>query len=98
MKRYDTALNDDETRLRWEQPKREVGLTDSKKRQHIAQWASEAWDEFCCENQYCIKRAFIGTGFLVAKDGSENHLIELWQRAKGEWQSVGPHGETYDFN
>ena len=31
------------------------------------------------------------------KDGSENHPIELWQKQRGQFKSVGPDGETYNF-
>jgi hypothetical protein len=81
----------------WELPKREGGLSDSRKRMLCAQWASEAWTEFCRDNQDCIRRAFVGTGFLLAKDGSENHEITLWKNKKGAFSSVGPDGEQYRF-
>ena len=48
-----------------------------KKRMLVAQWASEAWAEFTTENHTCILHSFIKTGFLIAKDGSENGKIEL---------------------
>jgi hypothetical protein len=81
----------------WELPKREGGLSNSRKRMLCAQWASEAWAEFCLENQECIRRAFVGTGFLLAKDGSENHEVTLWKKKKSEFASVGPDGQQYTF-
>jgi hypothetical protein len=81
----------------WELPKREGGLSNTRKRMLCAQWASEAWAEFCQENQECIRRAFVGTGFLLAKDGSENHEVTLWKKKKGAFASVGPDGQQYTF-
>jgi hypothetical protein len=84
-------------KAQWELPKREGGLSNSRKRMLCAQWASEAWSEFCQDNQDCIRRAFVGTGFLVAKDGSENDKITLWKIKKGALTSVGPDGVQYNF-
>ena len=42
----------------------------------VARWVSESWTEFCQENQGCIRSAFVKTGFLLTKDGSENGLVE----------------------
>jgi hypothetical protein len=39
--------------------------------------ASEAWTELTETEHHLLRSAFVQTGFLVAKDGSENHLIEL---------------------
>ena len=61
----------------WHLPKKEGGLGNMKKRMLVAQWASEAWAEFTTENHTCILHSFIKTGFLIAKDGSENGKIEL---------------------
>ena len=84
-------------RDKWELPKKEGGLSDSRKRMLVATWTSEAWDEFCRENKSCITAAFVNTGFLIAKDGSENHKIELWPKRSGRSGSVGPTGQTYSF-
>ena len=65
--------NEDE----WHKPKKEGGLSDKKKRMLVAKWASEAWAEFITNRQHTIVEAFVETGFLLAKDGSENHLIKL---------------------
>lgn len=94
-KRYHECY--DKNRLAWELPKKHGGLSDSTKRQLVAGWASEAWAEMCENNQDCITAAFVKTGFLLAKDGSENGKVELWPRQKGEYSSVGPNGEKYDF-
>ena len=94
-KRYnDTyALNRDS----WELPKKEGGLSDSKKRMLVAGWASEAWAEVCSDHQPLIRTAFVKTGFLLAKDGSENNLVELWKPRSREAQSLGPDEKIYNF-
>ena len=84
-------------RVRWELPKKEGGLGDSVKRMLVAKWTSQAWTEICATHYQLIRSAFVKTGFLLAKDGSENHLIELWKVRKDEYRSVGPGGETYNF-
>ena len=68
----------------------EIGITKAKKRMLIATWTSEAWAEMCARpnNEGLIRESFVDTGFLLAKDGSENDLINL----QG-W--VGP--VPYDF-
>ena len=63
----------------------------------VATWTSEAWREVCEDNQPLILSAFVKTGFLVAKDGSENVKIQVWPKRKGERTSVGPDGVAYDF-
>lgn len=80
-------VNEDE----WLLPKKEGGLGNKKKRMLVAKWASEAWAEFTDGTKYnhTVTSAFVKTGFLVAKDGSENHLIELHETEM-------PAGE-YDF-
>jgi hypothetical protein len=60
--------------------------SDSHKRMLVATWTSEAWDELSRDNKHAVHSAFVKTGFLVAKDGSENHLIDI---------SDG--GKAYDF-
>ena len=35
------------------------------------------WAELCQDNQASIRSSFVKTGFLIAKDGSEDGLIEL---------------------
>ena len=94
-KRYDADYARDKDR--WELPKDSGGLTASAKRMMVAKWASEAWSEICAHHHTLLRSAFVKTGFLVAKDGSENNLIELWQKKRGEFQSVGPDGEIYNF-
>ena len=99
--RYDAAYmrNTEE----WELPAKQGGLTAMKKRMMVAVWATEAWQELIEKNQKLIRGAFIRTGFLLAKDGSENHKIELWPVKKRsgqerQWSSTGPMGEVYNFD
>jgi hypothetical protein len=82
---------------RWELPKREGGLTNSAKRMLVAQWVSTAWQDISTNNKGLIRSAFVKTGFLLAKDGSENHLVQLWKKGKHATHSVGPNGEIYEF-
>ena len=67
----------------WNKEAKYGGLTDSERRMLVAGWAAEAWSELCSEHKTLLKSAFVETGFLVAKDGSENHLIKLWKGGKG---------------
>jgi hypothetical protein len=64
------------------------GIETPEKRMMFATWASEAWIDLCTNNKDLITRAFVETGFLLARDGSENHLIKLQN-----WNSEDP----YDF-
>jgi hypothetical protein len=63
-------------------------LTDPKRRMLIATWISELWTEFTSGKwDNLIFKSFVETGFCVAKDGSENHLIKLdgWQLGEGTY-------------
>jgi hypothetical protein len=42
----------------------------------FATWAFQAW-LVVREQQHLIRSTFVNTGFLIAKDGSENHLIQV---------------------
>ena len=100
-KRYDAAYS--ENTAEWERPAKQGGLTDMKRRMMVAQWAAEAWQEMCESHHKLIQSAFVRTGFLIAKDGSENGLIELWPKRKvpgqdRQWSSQGPGGETCSFD
>jgi hypothetical protein len=81
----------------WELPKREGGLSDSAKRMLVAQWVSTAWQDVATNHKHLIRSSFVKTGFLLAKDGSENHLVQLWKKRRGTPHSVGPNGEIYNF-
>ena len=43
----------------------------------MAQWLSKAWDDLTQNHSHMITKAFVDTGFLIAKDGSEDHLIDF---------------------
>lgn len=47
------------------------------RRKLMAQWLSDAWRDLCTKDSHMIVSAFIRTGFLVAKDGSEDGEIQL---------------------
>ena len=79
-KRYQRDYDEDSDA--WHLPKKLGGLGAPKKRQLVAKWASEAWAEFCECNLECITSAFVKSGFLLAKDGSENDKIELRKERK----------------
>ena len=100
-KRFDATYADNQSE--WDRPAGEGGLTDTKRRMLVAQWASESWQEMCAGHHKLIRSAFVRTGFLIAKDGSENGLIELWpvRKVRGQerqWSSKGPGGEIYNFD
>ena len=42
----------------------------------MAHWVAAAW-AIVREEADFLRAAFVSTGFLVAKDGSENHLIKI---------------------
>jgi hypothetical protein len=76
----------DENQTEWD----EIGISKSQKRMLIATWTSVAWAELCAAElaDSLIRTAFVDTGFLLAKDGSENGLVKL-QGWTGD--------EAYDF-
>lgn len=47
------------------------------RRMLMAQWFQDAWLDLTLNNKHIIKKAFVDTGFLLAKDGSEDHLLKL---------------------
>ena len=47
------------------------------RRMLMARWMSEAWDSLVTDHSDMIEKAFVSTGFLLAKDGSEDHLLKL---------------------
>lgn len=55
------------------------------KRMAVAQAASESWERMIQHHSYLFRAAFVDTGFLVAMDGSENHLIELEKNGRGKY-------------
>jgi hypothetical protein len=51
-------------------------LSASKRRQKIAEWAAAAWAILRTELDR-IRSCFVATGFLIAQDGTEDHLIQI---------------------
>ena len=49
------------------------------KRMKVAYWASVAWRDMCANSGPLFESAFVTTGFLLAKDGSENNKVKLWK-------------------
>jgi hypothetical protein len=47
------------------------------RRMLMAQWLSDAWTDLTTNHVHLIESAFIKTGFKIAKDGSEDHLIDI---------------------
>ena len=56
----------------------EEGVSAPARRILIAQWLSAVWKQIQAESaDTLIRSAFVKSGFLLAKDGSENHLISI---------------------
>jgi hypothetical protein len=49
----------------------------TSRRMLMARWLSEAWTDLTTDFSHMIESAFVKTGFKIAKDGSEDHLIEI---------------------
>ena len=47
------------------------------RRMLMAQWLSDAWTELKDNHAHMIDAAFVKTGFKLAKDGSEDGLIDI---------------------
>jgi len=43
----------------------------------MAQWLSDAWTDLTTNHANMINSAFVKTGFKIAKDGSEDGLIDI---------------------
>ena len=56
---------------------KEGGLSASDKRGLIVKWVDQAWREMQTERMHCINSAFVSTGVLIARNGSEDRLIRL---------------------
>ena len=53
------------------------GTSAMARRMLMAQWLSDAWSDLVTNHSDMIDTAFVKTGFKLAKDGSEDHLIEI---------------------
>ena len=71
---YHAELEDNDAT--WCNPPDAGGLHDWQKRVKVVMWAAAAWQELRQDYTF-IKSTFVSTGWLIAKDGSENHLIKL---------------------
>ena len=92
----------------WTLPEAQGGLSASRKRILVATWTSLAWRDLCRDNQYCIERAFIETGFLLANDGSDRWEVRPYKNPKKRsaettpgkvhrYTNMSPEGLPYDF-
>ena len=53
------------------------GSSAMERRMLMATWLSEAWRHLQNTGAHLLDSAFLQTGFLVALDGSQDHLIQL---------------------
>ena len=60
-------------------------LCAADKRMLMAQWASKAWEDICLNHHHLLLAAFVKTGFLLAKDGSQNGQVELEKGGLGNY-------------
>jgi len=51
-------------------------LTAAERRIYIAHWVEPAWDVMKTMPEF-MRESLVSTGWLLAKDGSENHLVKL---------------------
>jgi hypothetical protein len=51
-------------------------LTAAERRIYIANWVGTAWTVLKTMPEF-IRKSFVSTGWLLAKDGSKNHLVKL---------------------
>jgi hypothetical protein len=84
---------DDELELpenrNWALPSKHGGLTKKEKRMHVVRWMSQAWEDLKRERPELLTAAWVQSGCLVAKDGSENHLIKLYpQQPEGAYNYI----------
>ena len=60
-------------------------LSAQDRRMLVARWVSDAWRDVVTNSHKLIAAAFVETGFLVAKDASENSKIKLWKRGDSKY-------------
>jgi len=53
-----------------------TGLEAYERRIRIAVWTAAAWARLRVNSEF-LRKAFVSTGFLIAKDGSEDNLIKI---------------------
>ena len=82
---YQQAIEDDPHIWRAESADQELedvnGSNAMHRRMLMAQWLDAAWIDLTTNHQSLIEKAFVHTGFLLARDGSEDHLMNIqgWQ-------------------
>jgi hypothetical protein len=54
-----------------------TGLEAHERRIRIAIWTAAAWWARLSINSEFLRKAFVSTGFLIAKDGSEDTFIKI---------------------
>ena len=60
----------------WTNPPSHGGLQDWQKRVKLVLWIATAW-QIMRQDPAFIKSTFVSCGWLIAQDGSENHLIKV---------------------
>ncbi len=70
----------------WRLPPSQGGLHAWERRVLLATWLAASWDSLRNEEDF-LRTAFVSTGFLVAKDGSENHLVKAGGVDNYDYQS-----------
>jgi hypothetical protein len=66
----------EQNRDKWCNPPQFGGLEEWERRVYMATWVSAAWSLIKPDGDF-FRSAFVSTGFLLAKDGSDNHLIKI---------------------
>ena len=61
----------------WCNPPSQGGLQAWERRVFLAVWLARAWQQMQADNPTMFRAAFVHTGFLLAADGSEKHLIDI---------------------
>jgi hypothetical protein len=76
MKEAMSVLYDQELTSHLEDWEDGGGLTTAERRIYIVNWVAIAWDVLKTMPEF-IRTSFVQAGWLLAKDGSVNHLVKL---------------------
>jgi hypothetical protein len=78
---YQTAVEKDPQIWRADSADQDLEDAESSSAMHrrmlMAQWLADAWEELITNHKGLIEKAFVHTGFLLAKDGSEDHKMSI---------------------